>query len=84
VCRGSSLWCLSFGLVVHALCLSFVLSRMCRAVALALGVRDLSSSSDLALCPCLAFDRLLEFILFVSFLFLFSLVTFVWVLSMHS
>jgi hypothetical protein len=35
VCRGSSLWFLSFGLVVCALCLSFVLSRMCRAVALA-------------------------------------------------
>jgi hypothetical protein len=39
------------------------------------GVRDLSSSSDLALCLCLAFDRLLEFLFFVSFLFLFSLVT---------
>jgi hypothetical protein len=35
VCMGSSLWLSSFGLVVCALCLSFVLSRMCRAVALA-------------------------------------------------
>jgi hypothetical protein len=39
---------------------------MCRVVALAYGVRDLSSSSDIALCLCLAFDRLLEF-LFVRF-----------------
>jgi hypothetical protein len=35
VCRGSSLWFLSFGLVVCALGLSIALSRMCRAVALA-------------------------------------------------
>jgi hypothetical protein len=35
VCRWSSLWFLSFGLVVCALCLSIILSRMCRAVALA-------------------------------------------------
>jgi hypothetical protein len=36
------------------------------------GVRDLSSSSDLALCLCLAFDCFLEFlfILFFSFSFL--------------
>jgi hypothetical protein len=67
MCAGRALCgCSSFGLVVCALCLSFVLSRMCRAVALASGVRDLSSSSDLALCLCLAFDRLLEF-LFVCF-----------------
>jgi hypothetical protein len=33
--QGSSLWCCSFGLVVCALCLSMVLSWMCRAVALA-------------------------------------------------
>jgi hypothetical protein len=52
------------------------LSQICRVVALAYGVRDLSSSSDLALCLCLAFGRLLEFfLLFVSFLFLFSRVT---------
>jgi hypothetical protein len=35
VCRGSSLWFSRFGLVVCTLCLSMVLSRMCRAVALA-------------------------------------------------
>jgi hypothetical protein len=35
VCKGSSLWFSSFGLVVCALRLSIVLSRMCRAVALA-------------------------------------------------
>jgi hypothetical protein len=35
MCRGSSVWCSSFGSVVCGLCLSMVLSRMCRAVALA-------------------------------------------------
>jgi hypothetical protein len=35
MCRGRSLCCSSFGLVVCALFLSMVLSRMCRAVALA-------------------------------------------------
>jgi hypothetical protein len=35
MCRGSSLWCSSFGSVVCALCLSMVFSRMCRVVALA-------------------------------------------------
>jgi hypothetical protein len=35
VCRRSSLWFSSLGLVVCALCLSIVLSRMCRAIALA-------------------------------------------------
>jgi hypothetical protein len=35
VCRGSSLWFSSFGLVDCALCLSIVLSQMCRVVALA-------------------------------------------------
>jgi hypothetical protein len=75
VYRGSSLWFSSFALVVCALCLSIVLSLMCRDVSLAQGVQDLSSSSDLALCLFLAFDHLLEFILFVSFLFLFSQVT---------
>jgi hypothetical protein len=33
--QGSSLWFSSFGLVVCALCLSMILSRMCRAIALA-------------------------------------------------
>jgi hypothetical protein len=35
MCRGSSLCCSSFGSVVSTLCLSMVLSRMCRAVAFA-------------------------------------------------
>jgi hypothetical protein len=35
VCRGSSLWFPSFGVVVCTLCLTIVLSRMCRAVTLA-------------------------------------------------
>jgi hypothetical protein len=35
ICAGGSLWCSSFGLVVCALCLSMVLSRMCRVVSLA-------------------------------------------------
>jgi hypothetical protein len=35
MCRGSSLWCSNSVLVVCALCLSCVLSRMCRAAALA-------------------------------------------------
>jgi hypothetical protein len=34
VCKGSSLSFSGFGLVVCALCLSIVLSRMCRAIAL--------------------------------------------------
>jgi hypothetical protein len=34
MCRGSCLWCSSFGFVVCALSLSMVLSQMCRAVAL--------------------------------------------------
>jgi hypothetical protein len=34
MCKGSSLCCSSFGLVICALCLSIVLSPMCRSVAL--------------------------------------------------
>jgi hypothetical protein len=85
MCAGGALCgCSSFGLVVCALCLSLVLSRMCRVVALAYGVRDLSSSSHLALCFCLVFDCLLEFLFvcFISFSFLFCY--FIRVLSMHS
>jgi hypothetical protein len=76
VCRGSSLCCSSFGLVVCALCLSMVF------------VLDVSSSCPFLRGPrlvllqvillfdfSLAFDRLLESLLVVSFLFLFSLVT---------
>jgi hypothetical protein len=61
---------LLYALVVCALCLSMVLSWMCRVIALAL-VRDLSSSSDRALCLFSTFDRLLEFLLFVCFFQLF-------------
>jgi hypothetical protein len=75
MCRGSSLWCSSVGSLVCALCLSMVLSRMCQAVALAQGVRDLSSSSDLALRLSLAFDRLLRFLFICFFFLLFSCVT---------
>jgi hypothetical protein len=81
--QGGSLWFSNFGLVVCALCLSIILSRMCRAIALAYGVRDISSSSDLAFCLLLAFDRLLVFLLFV-FSFLFLLVYYMCVLLMHS
>jgi hypothetical protein len=35
ICAGGLFWCSSFGSVICALCLSMVLSRMCRAVALA-------------------------------------------------
>jgi hypothetical protein len=71
-------------LVICALCLSIGLSRMCRAVALALGVRDLSYLGDLSLCLCLAFDRLLEFLFICFFSFSFLLCYYLWVLSMHS
>jgi hypothetical protein len=84
VCRSSSLWFFELWFGGCALCLSIVLSRMCRAVALAQGVRDLSSSSDLSLCFCLAFDRLLEF-LFICFLsFFFPSGYYMCVLSTHS
>jgi hypothetical protein len=84
VCRGSSLWFSSFVLVVCALCLSIVLPRMCRVVALAEGVRDLSSSGDLSLCLCLAFDRLLEFLFIRFFSFSFLSGYYMCVLLMHS
>jgi hypothetical protein len=57
---------------------------MCRAVSLAYGVRDLSSSSVLALCLFLAFDRLLEFLFIRFFSFLFLSGYQMWVLSMLS
>jgi hypothetical protein len=85
MCAGGGLCGFSsFGLVVCALSLSIVLSRMCRAVVVAYGVRDLSSSSDLALCLCLAFDRVLEFLFIRFFSFSFPSYYFMWVLSMHS
>jgi hypothetical protein len=76
ICAGGALCGFSnFGLVVCALCLSFVLSWMCRAVALAYGFRDLYSSSDLALFLVWLSIACWSFFLFVCFLFLFSLVT---------
>jgi hypothetical protein len=80
VCRGAIS---SFALVVCALCLSIVLSRMCRAVTLAYGVRDLSSSGDLSLCLCLVFNHLLEFIFIRFFSFSFLSGYYMCVLSMH-
>jgi hypothetical protein len=56
---------------------------MCAGGALC-GFRDLPSSSDLALCLCLAFDRLLGFLFIRLFLFSFLSCYFMWVLSMHS
>jgi hypothetical protein len=61
------------GLLLFAL--AWFLSRLCQAVTLAYGDRDLSSSSDLALCLVFGFRSPFEFSLFVSFLSLFSLVT---------
>jgi hypothetical protein len=74
----------SFDLVVCAICLSIVLSRMCRAIALTSGVRDLSSSGDLSLSLCLAFVRLLEFLFIRFFCFSFLSGYYMCVLSMHS
>jgi hypothetical protein len=84
VCRWPSLWFSSFGLVVCALCLSMILSQMCRAVALAYGVRDLSSSSNLALFLSLVFDHLLKFLFIRFFSFSFLSGYYMCVLSMHS
>jgi hypothetical protein len=72
VCKGSSLGFSSFGLV------------MCRDVALAQGVQDLSSSGDLSLYLCLAFDHLLEFLFICFFSFYFLSGYYMCVLSMHS
>jgi hypothetical protein len=65
----------SFGLMVYALCLSMFCLRCVEPLPLPKGSETCSSSSDLALCLSLALDRLLEFLLFISFLFLFSRVT---------
>jgi hypothetical protein len=45
---------------------------------------SVSSSSDLALCLCLAFDCLLEFPFIRLFSFSFHSCYYMWVLSMHS
>jgi hypothetical protein len=63
---------LLYALVVCALCLSMVLLGCVELLPLPKGVRDLSSSSDLALCLSLAFDCLLEF-LFIRYFFFFPL-----------
>jgi hypothetical protein len=73
---GSSLCCSSFGLVVCALCLSMVfisdVSSYCPCLR---GPRLVIHQVILLFAFPLAFDHLLEFLLLVSFLFLFSLVT---------
>jgi hypothetical protein len=63
---------LLFALVVCALCLSMVWSRMCRAVSLAKGVQDLSSSSDPVLCLSQLSNACWGFF-FISFFVSFSL-----------
>jgi hypothetical protein len=70
----------SFGLVVCALCLSVFSSRMCRVITLPRGSETCLLQVILPFAFPLAFDRLLDFVLVVSFLFLFSLVTKTWVL----
>jgi hypothetical protein len=62
-----------------------ILSRLCRAVALALGPRDFSLSSDLFLAFVWLLISCLSFY-FISFLFFFSflLAGYLCVLSMHS
>jgi hypothetical protein len=74
VCRGSSLCCSSFGLVVCALCLSmvFVLDVSSRCPCLR-GPRLVLLQVILLFAFPLAFDRLLEFLLVVSFPFSYSL-----------
>jgi hypothetical protein len=67
MCRGSSLWCSSFGLVVCALCSWFCLGCV-EPLPLPKGSEPCPLQSDLALCLSLAFDRLLKF-LFISFFY---------------
>jgi hypothetical protein len=75
VCRGSSLWFFEVWFGGLRFLFEHSLSRMCRAVALSYGVRDLSSSSDLLLAIVWLSITCWSFFLFVSFRFLFSLVT---------
>jgi hypothetical protein len=85
MCAGGALCGFSsFGLVVCALCFSVVLSRMCRAIAIAYGVRDLSSSGDISLCLCLTFDHFLKFLFIHLFSFSFLSGYYMCVLSMDS
>jgi hypothetical protein len=80
ICAGGALVC--FGGLCSLLELVFdsVVSSRCPF----LRDRVFPLSSDLALCLCLAFDCLFEFLLIVSILFLFSLITKMCLLSMHS
>jgi hypothetical protein len=77
--QGVSLCCLSFGLVVCALCLGCV-----ELLPLPKGSEICSSSSDLALCLSLAFDRFLEFLFIRFFSFSFLSGYYMCLLSMHS
>jgi hypothetical protein len=63
--QGELLCVLCFALVVCALCLSLFLTRLCWAIALARGDWVFPLLSDLALCLCLAFDCLYEFLLVI-------------------
>jgi hypothetical protein len=84
VCRGSSLWFSSFGSLVCALCLSMFCLGCVESLPLPKG----SESCLLQVILVFAFLWLSiacwSFLLVVSFLFLFSLITKMCVLSMHS
>jgi hypothetical protein len=75
VCRRSSLWFSSFQLVACALCLSMFCLRCVEPLPLLKGFETCLLQVILLFAFPLAFDRLLEFLLVVSFIFLFSLVT---------
>jgi hypothetical protein len=76
MCAGGALCVFSsFGLMVCALCLSIVLSQMCRGVALAKWVGDLSSSGVFLFAFVWLSIACWSFFLFVSFHFIFSQVT---------
>ena len=72
MCRGSSLWFSSFGLMVCALCLSMFCLGCVEPLPLPKGSETCLLQVILLFAFSLAFDRLLEFLLVVSFLFLFS------------
>jgi hypothetical protein len=78
------LWFLSFGLVACAICLSMFCLGCVEPLPLPKGSETCLLQVILLFAFPLAFDRLLEFLLVVSFLFLLSLVTKTCVLSMHS
>jgi hypothetical protein len=70
---GGSLWFSSFGLVVCALCLSMFCLRCVEVLPFPKGSE--TCLLQVILCFSLAFDCLLKFLLFFSFLFFFSRVT---------